>query len=81
MLDEKELDSLLNELERMSNGATVHTINKAKSYLESFAKKGTWFLKDEDERKRFLVSHVKQCREAVRLQDTTLLELSMRRWF
>ena len=80
MIDGKELDSILNELERMSNGTTVHTINKAKSYLQSFAK-GAWFLKDEDERRRLLERHVRNCREAIRTQDTDLLRLSMIRWF
>ena len=79
-ITEQEFDSLMDDLERMRTGTNVHTINKARSYLQSFFR-GGWFLTDDEERAQLLEQHVKRCRDAVSTKDTTRLRLSMLRWF
>lgn len=68
------------ELNKMRNGANVHTINKALSYLGSF-ESGAWFLKDEDERQALLKSHLHNCENAIRRNDVSVLKYLMRKWF
>ena len=67
-------------LNKMQNGANVHAVNKARSYLISYAK-GAWWIDDPEKNQRLFDAHLKQCQEAVKSGDLSKLKYSMRGLF
>ena len=74
----KELENLIWELEQLRDGANVHTINKAISYLLIYAdtKSGRFSEKEMESRLSALAEY---CRRAVASKDVKLLALAMRK--
>lgn len=73
-------DLVIADLEKIKNGANVHTINKAINYLRMLSK-DSWILIDKEEREAMYQKHLEQCRQAVNTKDVTKLKNSMLRWF
>ena len=75
-----ELESLIWELDQMRDGANVHTINKAISYLRTYAdtKSGRF---SEGEMESRLGALAACCRKAIAAKHVRLLALSMRGMF
>jgi len=76
----EDIETIINQLRQMQNGANVHTINKAVSYLRALSEP-VWFIKDETERIERFERHCIKCRAAIRSKTTTALARAMRRWF
>ena len=76
----KDAELLIEELRLMQNGANVHTINKAVSYLISL-QKPVWYIKEDAERRKRFEGHVANCRAAVNRSDVEALRMQMIRWF
>ena len=73
----KELENLIWELEQLRDGANVHTINKAISYLRTYAdtKSGRF---SEEEMESRLNALVACCRIAIVSKDVKRLAWNMR---
>lgn len=80
MTEQNDLDVIIMGLEALRTGATVHTVNKAISYLRSL-EKSTWWMKDDAERVKIFGIHLANCQKAVASGNLDFLEFSMRRWF
>ncbi len=75
-----DIESVTANLRQMQTGGSVHTINKAVSYLRTLSKPW-WAIKDDAERVRMFEAHVIECRKAIASKSAGELRRSMRRWF